>query len=74
MTRFLISTLAVVSAVTGCVDKPRQAREDCHLESGWLDSTDGCSERNGYADCWKACADGTRTRLGSGANPQASPH
>jgi hypothetical protein len=75
MTR-LLSCILGACVLAGCVDTPRQAHQDCHLESGWVDSTQGCSERAGYADCWKVCADGTRTRLGStpSAAPSASAH
>jgi hypothetical protein len=67
----LMGCILAACATAGCVDTPRQAHQDCHLESGWLDATQGCSERAGYDDCWKVCADGTRTRLGSA--PSAAP-
>jgi len=36
----------------------------CYTESGWVDSSNGCSERAGYPDCYLVCPDkGTRKRL-----------
>jgi hypothetical protein len=70
MTR-LITLLLAAGATAGCAhtDDPRQ---DCHVEAGYLDSTNGCSEREGYPDCYKVCADGTRTKLGSTSQPAGS--
>ena len=37
------------------------APEHCYLESGWLDSTNGCAG-SGYPDCYLVCPD-SRKRL-----------
>jgi hypothetical protein len=38
--------------------------KDCYVESGWVDSSNGCSIRAGYPDCYLVCPDqGTRKRL-----------
>ncbi len=36
----------------------------CSTKSGWVDSSNGCSARAGYPDCYLVCPDiGTRKRL-----------
>jgi hypothetical protein len=64
MTR-LLSCLLGAGLMTACVHSPTAAHQECHLESGWVDSTNGCSDRADYPDCWKVCADGTRVRVGA---------
>jgi len=61
----LLSSLLAAGSMIGCTHTPATAHQDCHVESGWLDSTNGCSDRADYPDCWKVCADGTRVRVGS---------
>jgi len=69
----LLSCLLAGALMAGCVHAPTTAHEDCHVESGWLDSTNGCSARADYPDCWKVCADGTRVRVGSTASASEPP-
>jgi hypothetical protein len=73
MTR-LLAFLFAAGLTAGCTHTPTTAHEQCHVESGWLDSSNGCSEREGYPDCWKVCADGTRVRVGSQQSASESPH
>jgi hypothetical protein len=73
----LLSCLLGIGALAGCVHTTTNPHEQCHVESGWLDSTNGCSERAGFPDCYKVCADGTRERVGAGGSsgsPSAPPH
>jgi hypothetical protein len=63
MTR-LVRLLPAALMVIGCAHvAPNQAKVDCYVESGWLDSTNGCSARAGYPDCYRVCADGSRVRV-----------
>jgi hypothetical protein len=62
MTR-LVQLLPAALIVIGCALAPNQAKVDCYVESGWLDSTNGCSARAGYPDCYRVCADGSRVRV-----------
>jgi hypothetical protein len=71
MKRYFTGLLLLVSLV-GCQHTPPSAQGNCHVESGWLDSSNGCSERAGYPDCYRVCADGTRERIG-GPPQAASP-
>lgn len=55
--------LAMMIGLMGCAHAPSAARAGCYTESGWLDSSNGCSARAGYPDCYLVCPDGTRTRV-----------
>jgi hypothetical protein len=74
MTRLIASVLAV-AVVVGCAHS-HDPKQECHVEAGYLDSTNGCSEREGFPDCYKVCADGTRTRVGNSqpTSPPAASH
>jgi hypothetical protein len=69
----LLLCLFAAGFVAGCMHAPANAHEDCHLESGWLDATNGCSARAGYPDCQKVCADGSRERVGTDAPSTPAP-
>jgi hypothetical protein len=61
-----VLTLAVASVVmAGCAGIGQQTNADapkhCYVESGWLDSTNGCAG-SGYPDCYLVCP-GSRKRL-----------
>lgn len=74
--RRLLSCLFAAGVTAACTHAPLNAHGECHVESGWLDATNGCSVRADYPDCWKVCADGTRERVGSwtaGSPAQPSP-
>ncbi len=63
-----VSLLLLISAAGGCTileaSKDPGAPNRCYAESGYLDSTNGCSARAGYPDCYLVCPDkGTRNRL-----------
>jgi hypothetical protein len=66
MRRLLVCTV-VMGAVAGCAHAPSPEvtpPKGCYTESGYLDSTNGCSARAGYPDCYLVCPDaGTRKRL-----------
>jgi hypothetical protein len=68
-----LSCLLAVGTLAGCTHTPTSPHEQCHVESGWLDSTNGCSARAGYPDCYKVCADGTREHVGASPPPSAPP-
>jgi hypothetical protein len=58
----------VVAAMVACSHLPpssdASAPNRCFTESGYLDSSNGCSARAGYPDCYLVCPDqGTRKRL-----------
>jgi hypothetical protein len=72
MSRYV--ALILVGLAAGCAGSPRSAHEECRVEAGWLDSTNGCSEHEGYPDCWKVCADGTRVRVGAPNAPVGAAH
>jgi hypothetical protein len=63
------STILSLACMLGaCVQQRATASAppagDCYTESGWLDSTNGCSIRAGYPDCYLVCPrKGTRLRL-----------
>jgi hypothetical protein len=72
MMRALAMLLSAV--IAGCATAPQANNRpsgSCYTESGYLDSTNGCSIREGYPDCYLVCPDaGTRTRVGQGTeNP-----
>lgn len=57
------ATALLLAMLAACADTPRGG---CYAESGWLDSSQGCSERAGYPDCYLVCPqDQQRIRLGS---------
>jgi hypothetical protein len=60
--RRTITSLFLVGVLAACVHDSKTT-QNCWVESGWLDSTNGCSARAGYPDCYKVCADGSRTRV-----------
>ncbi len=67
MYRVLVWVVAV-GATAGCSylrpSSDPSAPNRCYVESGWLDSSNGCSVRAGYSDCYLVCPDkGTRERL-----------
>jgi hypothetical protein len=66
MFRAAIAIIAACSACA-CVHQPQAAATpttDCYTESGWLDSSNGCSVRAGYPDCYLVCpGNGTRRKL-----------
>lgn len=67
MCRMLVCLL-MVAAAAGCSalrpSADASAPNRCYTESGYLDSTNGCSVRAGYPDCYLVCPDnGTRKRL-----------
>lgn len=64
--RVLAALIAILSA--GCSElhpaEQASATGHCFVESGYLDSTNGCSIRAGYPDCYLICPDkGTRQHL-----------
>ncbi len=61
----LAGCLLALGWLAGCAHAPPAAQQNCHLESGWLDSTNGCSVRAGYPNCYRVCEDGSRVRVGS---------
>jgi len=69
MSRFA-GCLLSLGCMLGCAHVPQTAQQDCHLESGWLDSTNGCSVREGYPSCYRVCADGTRVLVGGNGAPR----
>jgi len=67
MFRILVCVIGL-GAIVGCSSlRPSadaSAPNRCYTESGYLDSTNGCSVRAGYPDCYLVCPDqGTRKRL-----------
>jgi hypothetical protein len=69
----LTACALALGAIAGCAHT--DAKQNCHLEPGWVDSSNGCMARAGYPDCYKVCPDGTRERLGAAtpAPKTASP-
>jgi hypothetical protein len=66
--RRLLLCLVVAAMAAGCAHAPPSSEvtppKGCYTESGYLDSTNGCSARAGYPDCYLVCPDqGTRKRL-----------
>jgi len=64
----LLACVLAVSAAAGCSylrpSTDPSAPNRCYAESGYLDSSNGCSARAGYPDCYLVCPDkGTRKRL-----------
>ena len=53
--------VVVVCATAGCSyvrpSSDPSAPNRCYVESGWLDSSNGCSVRAGYPDCYLVCPD-----------------
>ncbi len=68
-----LGSIALLGVLHGCVQSQWPA--GCHVESGWLDATNGCSARAGYPDCYRVCPDGSRVRVQNigDAPKQASP-
>jgi hypothetical protein len=66
--RRMIALVIVAGVTVGCAQlRPSNdpdAPNKCYTESGYLDSTNGCSARDGYPDCYLVCPEkGTRKRL-----------
>ena len=60
----VVQLLMAAVVLIGCVHPgPSDGKTNCHVESGWLDSTNGCSARAGYPDCYRVCPDGSRVRV-----------
>jgi len=56
------ATMAACSSLQASNDP--HAPNQCFAESGYLDSTNGCSARAGYPDCYLVCPEqGTRKHL-----------
>lgn len=53
----LIACFLVTSVTAGCAYLQQLANSSgtCFAESGWLDSSNGCSVRAGYPDCYLVC-------------------
>ena len=60
-----IAGLLIAGAAAACAHNATSTAQNCWIEPGWLDSSNGCMARAGYDDCYKVCADGSRTRLDS---------
>jgi hypothetical protein len=58
--RLTCALILAAAVMAGCA---HNAPSDCHVESGWLDATNGCSARAGYPDCYQVCANGSRVRV-----------
>jgi hypothetical protein len=66
MFRTLACVLAGVTTAACSTQPPTDASASnrCYVESGWRDSSNGCSVREGYQDCYLVCPDkGTREHL-----------
>ena len=66
MIRVLACSVAIAAA--GCAHTApspgASAPLKCYTESGYLDSTNGCSERAGFPDCYLVCPEqGIRRHL-----------
>jgi hypothetical protein len=62
----IIACLLAAGPILGCahVQQSSDALDHCFVESGWLDSSNGCSIRAGYPDCYLVCPKaGTRVRV-----------
>ena len=79
--RIPMLSLAMLAVLLGCAHAP--SPQGCHIESGWLDATNGCAERAGFPDCYRVCPDGTRVRVqdvgkaregDKAQDPSAAPH
>jgi hypothetical protein len=63
-----LTLITAVFAIAACSSlRPSadtSAPNRCYVEAGYMDSSNGCSIREGYEDCYLVCpAEGTRTRL-----------
>lgn len=69
-----IASFLAAAVLAGCAHR---LPSDCHIESGWLDATNGCSARAGYPDCYQVCPNGVRVRVQNSSDlarpPQTSP-
>ena len=64
MARSIALLMLMVAGAAGCASADPHAPSKCFAESGYLDSTNGCSARAGYPDCYLVCPDqGTRKHL-----------
>lgn len=60
-----VLVLGVVLGLGACAAHAPPRAAHCYLESGWLDASNGCSDRAGYPDCFLVCPDQDgRHRLG----------
>ena len=72
--RRIVTCVLATFAMGGCAHMHGETtKTDCHVESGWLDSSNGCSERAGFPDCYRVCADGSRVRVQDVGNADAAP-
>jgi hypothetical protein len=67
--RHALACLLILAIVVGCAHSA-PTPPGCHVESGWLDASNGCSARAGYPDCYQVCPDGSRTPLQKLGQPQ----
>lgn len=64
MARLIAWAALVTAGAAGCASTDSHAPNKCFAESGYLDSTNGCSARAGYPDCYLVCPEqGTRQHL-----------
>jgi hypothetical protein len=63
--RVILTVLLSTIFAAGCAHRlTASAPSHCYTEAGWLDSTNGCSVRAGYPDCYLVCPEtGERRRL-----------
>ncbi len=66
--RHLLVFVLIAATAAGCSalrpSSDPSAPNRCFTESGYLDSSNGCSARAGYPDCYLVCPDnGTRQHL-----------
>ncbi len=60
----IIALLMAVGGTAGCAYMTAHSSENCYVESAWLDSSNGCSVRAGYPDCYLVCPHaGSRVRV-----------
>ena len=52
----LNARLLITGATAGCAhfQQPANSSGNCFVESGWLDSSNGCSAK-AYPDCYRGC-------------------
>ena len=52
---FACLLLAGVTAGCAHLQALLHSSNPCYTESGWLDSSNGCSDRDDYPDCYLVC-------------------
>lgn len=61
---FACLLLAGVTAGCAHLQALLHSPNPCYTESGWLDSSNGCSDRDDYPDCYLVCPEtGFRARV-----------